>query len=198
MARKYVKIKKNKGARRMGNDLTKYMYDKMINDAKNYQWRIVHDSHKRAIEIYFVVSLEVQDEQYVQDINSQINRDNKIQLEDVVCVYDIKEHRILPENYLYALPFDNKTGIEEGKVDALLKQLNIIISTANSQIREFLLDNNQQEFSLEWNNLNFESTIETLINTNHYSTNRLKFVEINKESLVQQFKEEQNDGMERI
>lgn len=182
----------------METNLTRYVYQKMLDNAKNYQWRIVQDSHKRALEVYFVISLEQDKTRYVQDINGQVNRGNLIQFEDVICIYDKDSHRIVPENYLYALPFDVEMGIEEGYVDALLKQLTILIVGAANRMREFLLDAKQEEFMLEWHDVNFKNTLETFKDTNHYSSNRLTFEKSDDQSLVDQFKEETYDGVERI
>ena len=182
----------------MKTDLTRYVYQKMIEDAHSYQWRIVYDSHKRALEVYFVISLESDSKHFVQDINGQVNRNNLIQLEEIICIYDEMENRIVPNNYLYAVPFNREEGIEEGLVDALLKQLNIVIAGAASQIRDFLLDANENEFELQWNEVNFKNTIETLKDTGNYARNRLTFEEQDKQSLVEQFKEDTYDGVERI
>lgn len=182
----------------MENDLIEYVHKKMITDGKNYQWRIVFDSHKNALEIYFTFSLETEKKHYVQDINGRVNRNNLLQFEDVVCLYDEKNHLLVPESYLCAVPFDVKKGIEEGKIDALLKQLNIVVSGAKAQLREFLSDPNQNEFSLIWSEQNFQRTIETLKSTNHYSTKRRTIQTQEDKNLVEQFKEEQYDGVERI
>lgn len=190
--------KDEEGVETVETDLTHYIYEKMLDHATNYQWRIVADSHKHALELYFVVSLENQTDQYVQDVNGQVNKNNLIQFEDVICIYDEINHRIVPSNYLYALPFNVEVGIEEGHVDALLKQLNIILAGANSKVRDFLLDASQAEFSLEWHEVNFQNTIETLRNTNNYSMNRLTFEKQDDKSLVDEFKEENHNGVERI
>lgn len=182
----------------METDLTSYVYKNMLENANNYQWRIVYDSHKRALEVYFVISFEQDTNQSVQDVNGQVNRSNLIQLEDVICFYDENNHHIVSKNYLYALPFNVEDGIEEGHVDALLKQLNIIIASAPSQMRDFLLDANQDEFALEWHEVNYKNTIATLKNTKHYAINRLTFEEQDNQSLVDQFKEGTHDGVERI
>lgn len=190
--------KDDKGVETVETDLTSYVYENMLEHAKNYQWRIVYDSYKRALEVYFVISFEQDTNQSVQDVNGQVNRSNLIQLEDVICFYDENNHRVVSKNYLYALPFNVEEGIEEGHVDALLKQLNIIIASAPSQMRDFLLDVNQDEFVLEWHEVNYKNTIATLKNTNHYAINRLTFEEQDNQSLVDQFKEGTHDGVERI
>ena len=81
----------------MERDLTNYIYEKMVDNAKNYQWRIVADSHKNALEIYFVVSLENEADQYVQDVNGQLNQNKLIQLEDVICIYNDKIIELNPK-----------------------------------------------------------------------------------------------------
>lgn len=183
----------------MSEDLTKYVYEKMLEEARSYQWRMIYDSHKQALEIYFVVSLETENAKHVQDINGQVNRTELLQFEEVVCFYNQKENKIIPKNYLYDVPFDPKIGIEKGTVDAYLKQQHILISGIRSQLREFLLDERQKEFSLEWNEVYVANTIQTMINTNRYETERLFFTsEEEEESLVDQFKEDQHDGLERI
>ena len=57
----------------MEKDITKYVHEKMMREANNYQWRIVLDSHKRALEIYFVITVDTEAERFVQDINGQVN-----------------------------------------------------------------------------------------------------------------------------
>ena len=99
----------------MESDLTEYIYKKMLDEAKSYQWRIVFDSDKHAVEIYFIVALEAAEGEYVQDINGHVNRSKQVQFEEVVCFYDEKNQRILPSNYLYALPFDPTGRINRSK-----------------------------------------------------------------------------------
>lgn len=182
----------------MERDLTQYVQSKMLQEAKNYRWQLILDSHKRALEIYFVITIELDNEHYVQDINGRVNDKHVIQFEDVVCFYDEDDHRLLPENYLKAIPFNPEKGIDEGLVDAFLKQLNIIIASAFSQLREFLIDGSQNEFNLQWNDTNLQQTIATLKNTNRYSINKLTFTSDKDQSIVEQFKGDDDVGVERV
>lgn len=191
-------MKTSKGVSKVEKDLAKYVHEKMVRETKNYQWRIVLDSHKRALEIYFVISIETNDGQFVQDINGQVNDSGLLQFEEVVCFYDETNYRLIPKNYLKAIPFNPEIGIDQGLVDAFLKQLNIIIVGSFSKLREFLIDASQNEFELHWNEVNMQKTVETLKATNHYSTVKYTFTENNDKTIVEQFKEEQIDGVERI
>lgn len=182
----------------MAKNLSDYIYKKMIEEPRNYQWRIVVDSHKSAIEIYVAISLDVSPGQYVQDINAQVNESGELFFEEVVCFYDETNIKISKDNYLHAIPLNPVEGIEEGYVDAFLKQLNITISTARSQIKHFLADDSQTEFSINWNEENMRNTVETMKRTNNYSSERLTFLSKEEQSIVEQFKEDQYDGLERI
>jgi len=182
----------------METDLTTYIYEKMKREAKNYQWRLVLDSYKRTLEIYFVIAIETEDDQQVQDINGQVNRNNLLQFEEVICFYDENNPKIKPDNYLYAHPLDANTGIEKGEVNAVLKHLNLLIAQARTQLKEFLLDDNQEEFSLSWNKESVQNTIKTMRETGRYANEPLTFLQEEEESIVDKFKEEQYDGLERI
>lgn len=180
-------------------DLTEYIYKEMIERRNDYQWRMVENSHKRALEIYLTITHESDEEIYMQDINGAVNEPGIIYFEELVCFYDKNDARIAPSNYLYAIPVDLARGIEVGYVDAFLKQLNIIIGKSHSQLHDFLQDETQTEFMLRWNKLNMENTIETMRQTGRYSTDRLiLFAEDDDQSIVDQFKEEMHDGLVRI
>lgn len=182
----------------MIGELSTYLQQEMIKESRNYQWRIVSDSHKGAIEIYLAVSVDVAPNQFVQDVNAQVNSPGKIYFEEVVCFYDQTNNKIIKENYLCAIPLDPVAGVEAGYVDAFVKQLNITFSTAKSQLRLFLENEEEQEFILKWNEENMENTVKTMKRTNHYSRDQLIFSTETEQSLVDKFKGEQYDGMERI
>ncbi len=182
----------------MSKDLASYVYEKMLAEAKNYQWRLVFDSHKQALEIYFVIALKAEEAKYVQDVNGSVNRSELLQYEHVACFYNADENRIVPGNYLYAVPFNPNEGIAKGIVDAYLKQQHILVSSVHGQLREFLLDDSQKEFTMEWNEKYVTDTINTMKETNRYASEKVSFVGKEDESLVEQFKEGQHDGLERI
>lgn len=182
----------------MAGELSNYIHQEMIKESKNYQWRIVSDSHKGAIEIYLALSIDIEPNQFVQDINAQVNLPGEIYFEDVVCFYDQTDNKIIRDNYLVAIPLDPVVGVEAGYVDAFLKQLNITFSTAKSQLRNFLENDKEKEFVLNWNEENMRNTVKTMKRTNNYSRDRLIFSAVEEKSLVDQFKEEKYDGMERI
>lgn len=193
-----VKYRDRERTDRMTGELSTYIYNEMIQEPQNYQWRIVSDSYKGAIEIYLAIELEVKPNQFVQDITAQVNSEGVIYFEEVVCLYDQTNNKIVKNNYLNALAVNPLQGIEAGYVDAFLKQLNITISTAKNQLRNFLEDEGQKEFFLKWNEENMKTTVKTMKRTNNYSRKQLIFSTAEERSLVDKFKGEAYDGLERI
>ena len=119
----------------MKEELGEYIHEKLIEEAKHYQWKIIMDSSKSALEIYFTVSLDIDENHYVQDGNATINDSGKLIFEEVLCFYDEMNSKIAPSNYLIAIPLNPAVGIEQGYVDAVMKQLNIIASSAIGDLR---------------------------------------------------------------
>ena len=182
----------------MKEELGEYIHEKLIEEAKHYQWKIIMDSSKIALEIYFTVSLDIDENHYVQDGNATINDSGKLIFEEVLCFYDEMNSKIAPSNYLIAIPLNPAVGIEQGYVDAVMKQLNIIASSAIGDLRKFLADDTRKEFSLIWNEQNMENTVETIRKTGRYSSNILTFISEEEDSFVDKIKGDQNGGMERV
>ena len=130
------------------------------------------DRSKRAIEIYFTISIDIPDEQFVQDANAKVNEAGQLNFEEVVCFYDEANNKIVPKLFS-SRPSKYKHRNRTRLLDAFIKQLNIIASNANGQIREYLTDETQSEFSLVWNEQNMENTIHTMKETKNYLTETL-------------------------
>ncbi|MDN6196252.1 MAG: DUF3013 family protein [Atopostipes suicloacalis] len=170
----------------------------MIEEPKNYQWRLVSDSHKGAIELYLAIKVQINPNEFVQDFTGQVNAKGELYFEELVCFYDEKDNKVVQSNYLKAIPVDPARGIEMGYVDAFLKQLNIRISTAKSQIKKFLEDKEQKEFSLTWSEENMGNTVKTMRETGHYSSEELTFSRKEEKSLIDEFRGEDYDGLARV
>lgn len=182
----------------MKEELGEYIHEKLIDEAKHYQWKIIMDRSKRALEIYFTVSVDIEKDRYVQDGNATTNDSGNLIFEEVICFYDEMNSKIAPNNYLIAIPLNPAVGIEQGYVDAVLKQLNIIASSAMGDLRKFLVDDTRKEFSLTWNEQNMENTVKTIRKTGRYSSNTLTLINEEEDSFVDKIKGDKNGGMERI
>src|SRR5699024_12861347 len=98
----------------MDEELGEYIYKTMLEKSTHYQWRIIMASSKRALEIYFTVSLDIPAEQYVQDVNAKVNESGQLNFEEDACFYDIANNIIVPSNYLVAIHLTSKNEVEQG------------------------------------------------------------------------------------
>lgn len=183
----------------MGKDLASYIDSQIKEMRPVFQWRVVKDTKKRLVEIYFTFMVKVENSVQVQDMLGRTNDQGYIQFEDVLCFYDPAYSHIQPKNYLHAVSFDSYAGIEKGFVDALLKQLNIVTTSGISDLKEFVENVTAGEFELKWNNRNLEATIETMKAIKRYDEEKICMNLEEEESLIDQLtKDGQHDGVERI
>lgn len=199
----YGKIRTNSfikgGQRKMDKDLAEYIDSQIKAMYPIFQWRVVKDTQKRLIEIYFTFTVEVSDSVQVQDVLGQTNTQGYIQFEDVVCFYDPAYSHIQPQNYLQAVEIDNDEGIEKGYVDAFLKQLNIVTTEGASDLQDFIEDLGAEEFELHWSERNLEGTIATMKATGRYDEEKMYMNLDEEETLIDQLKKDgQNGGVERV
>lgn len=73
-------------------------------------------------------------------------------------------------DYLVAIPFDSKKGIEKGLIDAVIKQLRIVMTEGQSDLLDFATDPTIETFELNWNEADFKGTLETYRETGRYNT----------------------------
>lgn len=183
----------------MEKDLASYIDAQIKVMYPIFQWRVVKDTKKQLVEVYFTFTVEVDDTVQVQDTIGQTNDQGYIQFEDVVCFYDPAFSHIQPHNYLKAVSVDSEEGIEKGFVDAFLKQLNIVTTEGASELKDFITDLSAETFELEWSDRNLEGTVETMKATGRYEEEKIYMNLDEEETLIEQLtKDGQHDGVERI
>lgn len=141
-----------------------------------FDWKLEWDKKQHAIEVYFSIFAEKNEENIViEDIEGTTAQGDIIQFEDAICLFDPKKSKIQMDNYLKAFPVDFKIGIEKGYIDALLKTLRIVVTEGQSDLLDFATDPTIEEFELNWNDTNFDGTIKTLKDINRYNEEKLSY-----------------------
>ena len=165
----------------------------------NFQWKIIKDSTKNIVEVYFTFVVNVPEDIQVQDSEGTVNEPGILQFEDVICFYDPTKSHVSPSHFLIAFPFDIDKGIEQGYVDAVCKHLNIVATQGSASLREFVQTPSKKQFELSWNELNFENTIQTLKDLKRYNRNTLQMDVNVEENFLDKLKgSTDDDDVERI
>jgi len=183
----------------MSESLADYLDSELKKMLANFKWKVVKDSKKNMVEIYFTFRAETEDEIQVQDELGQNNDPGSVLFEDVLCFYDLAYAHVKPQNYLAAFSFDSHVGIEKGYIDAILRQLNITTKQGEVALKEFLLDDFAGEFELKWNHNNLETLIKTTKDTGRYDDERIHMVLEDEDSFFEKLtKDDGDDGVERV
>lgn len=156
-------------------DIIDYLETIMEESHLEFDWSTQWNKRQHIIEVFFTIYAETEPELVIQDIEGTVNKENIIQFEDAICFFDPTKSKIIPENYLAALPFDLKKGIEKGFLDAVIKMLRIVVTEGQSDLLDFATDPEIETFELHWNELNFETTIQTAKDTNRYDMDRVEY-----------------------
>lgn len=150
--------------------------DNTLSEANlEFDWSIEWKKRQHIIEVTFTLYAETTPELVIQDVEGTVNTENIIQFEDAVCFYNPEKSKIIVDDYLAAFPFDLKKGIEKGFIDALVKMLRIVATEGQSDLLDFATDSTIETFEMEWNQANFEQTIQTLKDTSRYDTEKVEY-----------------------
>lgn len=152
-----------------------YLESTMSEANLDFDWSIEWKKRQNVIEVTFTLYAETEPELVIQDIEGTVNTENIIQFEDVVCFYNPEKSKIILDDYLAAFPFDFKKGIEKGFIDAFVKMLRIVVTEGQSDLLDFATDSTIETFEIEWNQVNFEQTIQTFKDTNRYNLERVEY-----------------------
>ena len=150
--------------------------DSTLSEANlEFDWSIEWKKRQHVIEVTFTLYAETAPELVIQDVEGTVNTENIIQFEDAVCFYSTEKSKIILDDYLVTFPFDFKKGIEKGYIDAFVKMLRIVATEGQSDLLDFATDSTIETFEMEWNQANFEQTIQTLKDTNRYNMEKIEY-----------------------
>ena len=156
-------------------DMIDYLDNTLSEANLEFDWSIEWKKRQHVIEVTFTLYAETTPELVIQDVEGTVNTENIIQFEDAVCFYNPEKSKIIVDDYLAAFPFDLKKGIEKGFIDALVKMLRIVATEGQSDLLDFATDSTIETFEMEWNQANFEQTIQTLKDTSRYDTEKVEY-----------------------
>ncbi|MGX7394625.1 DUF3013 family protein [Carnobacterium mobile] len=156
-------------------DVIDYLETIMEESHLEFDWAVHWNKRQHTIEVAFTIYAETVPDLVVQDVEGTVNKENIIQFEDIICFYDPEKSKIRLDDYLAAFPFDLKKGIEKGFLDTVVKMLRIVVTEGQSDLLDFATDPAIETFEMEWNETNFESTLQTAKDTNRYNKERVDY-----------------------
>ncbi|MFP9085161.1 DUF3013 family protein [Streptococcus equi] len=121
----------------------------------HYDYAIDWDKRNHTVGITFI--LEAQNQSAVETIDDQGQFSKEdIVFEDDVLFYNPEKSQVQAEDYLVVIPFEPKKGFSREFLGYFAQFLNDVAIEGHSDLMDFLADDSQLDFSLEWNAEAFE------------------------------------------
>lgn len=122
-------------------------------------WNWIKSQRAFILEMEFFV--ENTDDQKIIDSNNVSSIEPVINFVDEILLYDQTKPCSFNENdYLITLSFNGKKGWTKGKADAFLTVLKETLDNGESDLLDFINQDEIEVFNLDWNMQNFENYVE--------------------------------------
>ncbi|EHI70903.1 DUF3013 family protein [Streptococcus ictaluri] len=120
-----------------------------------YDYAMDWDKKNHAVEVTFVLEAQNQDAIETVDDQGQVSKED-IVFEDYVLFYNPQKSQFNAEDYLVTIPYEPKRGLSREFLAYFAQFLNDVATEGHSDLMDFLEDESQFDFGLEWNQELFE------------------------------------------
>ncbi|TWT14417.1 DUF3013 family protein [Streptococcus sp. sy010] len=123
----------------------------------HYDYAIDWQKQNHAVELSFILEVGLADVE------------EPVALEEFVLFYNPEKTKFDAEDYLVALPFEPKKGFSREFLAYFAQYLNQVAGEGLDGIMNFLMDDEQEDFVMTWDNETFEKDKVELIETDYYA-----------------------------
>lgn len=164
-------------------NLTTYIENYLNEEKPQFSWDITYNEVKRIYELSLGL-LENEDKRYprLEDIQGNVSNGSHVYLVDRICFYDVKISYFEPSHYLKTVKVNFEEGIEKGYVDLLLDEFVRIGTQGKTQLYEFLREQQDPSFKLEWNEKRFNVALKTAEDVKRYDKEVLACEEVREKN----------------
>lgn len=135
-----------------------------------YQWKVEWNKKQQIVELYFLGEFVKPNNLILSDDSGNVSTGNQLLFEQLICFYDDKKSAFDPESYLEAFPNNHAEGFEVGYIQAILKQVNLVLAQQRSDIEEFINNPQIDEFEGKWQGIKLDQTIQSLKDIGRYDS----------------------------
>lgn len=115
-----------------------------------YDTAIDWDTRNHTIEVVFRLFGENKAQLAIDDAEGVLSEEEVIMFEDGILFYDPQKSKFDEEDYLAAIPFNGKKGLEKAILDATIVYLKEVLDQGQDELLDFLADDAQEVFELKW------------------------------------------------
>lgn len=147
-----------------------YLDERITKEITEYDIALDWNAKNHSIEVVFRLFAENTDGEQINDVEGTTSEEEIIEFEDGVLFYNPEKSTIDKEAYLAVIPYEGKKGIKKAVLDGFVEYLNEVLIEGQSDLLDFLTDEEQELFELKWSDEAFETAVEkyTKADSDHY------------------------------
>ena len=130
-----------------------YLDQRLTKKITDYDVALDWDRRNNTIEVVFRLFAENQQHLQIDDAEGVASEEEVIEFEDGILLFDPQKSKFDEEDYLAAIPYEGKKGIQQAILDGLVDYLKDVLDQGQSDLLDFLDEDSEAEvFELKWDN----------------------------------------------
>lgn len=134
----------------------------------DYDFAIDWNTKNHTVEIIAVIYAENKTDQVIDDVTGVQTEEDIIEFEDSLMLYNPEKFVPSTEEYLTTIPYEGKKGMKKSVMTALAKHLGQVLTDGESDLLDFLADDETEVFELKWDQKAFETILEKANQSDDY------------------------------
>jgi Protein of unknown function (DUF3013). len=127
-----------------------YLDKQLTKKVTEYDVAIDFDARNHTIELVVRLFAENKDGSTIDDAQGVSTEEEIIEFEDGILLFNPEKSSFDEEDYLAVLPFEGKKGMQQAQLDGLVDYLNDILDQGQSDLLDFLDDEEADVFELHF------------------------------------------------
>lgn len=145
-----------------------YLEQQLEKKLGNYDFAIDWHTKSHTVEVIVVLYAQNQAEQAIEDTVGTQTEEEVIEFEDSLLLFDPSKSTPPTDDYLAILPFEGKKGLPKQTITAIATYLNDVLTEGESDLMDFLADDEAEIFELNWQAEAFEKILATTKESTDY------------------------------
>ncbi|MEI5995058.1 DUF3013 family protein [Candidatus Enterococcus mansonii] len=136
-----------------------YLDQQLSKNITEYDVALDWNPKNHAIEVVFRLFAENTEGESIDDAEGTTSEEEIIEFEDGILLYNPEKTVMDEADYLAVIPYEGKKGIKKSVLDGLIAYLKDVLVEGQSDLLDFLTDEEQEVFELKWSDEAFDQAI---------------------------------------
>ncbi|WP_086313831.1 hypothetical protein A5821_001373 [Enterococcus sp. 7F3_DIV0205] len=137
-----------------------YLDQQITKKITEYDVALDWNTRNHSIEVVFRLFAENTAHEQIDDATGTVSEEEIIEFEDGILFYNPEKTSVETEEYLAVIPYEGKKGIKQSVLEGFVEYLNEVLTEGQSDLLDFLTDEEQEVFELKWSTEDFEAAVQ--------------------------------------